>query len=84
MCNSIFMRPPAPTAASPAPAASAPGAAAAFAGLAGAVPGLLLLSSATYLLLMSAGLKQVVTVLCVWLLAGLLVLPAWLWKRLRG
>jgi hypothetical protein len=48
---------------------------AAFAGLAGAVPGLLLLSSATYLLLMSAGLKQVVTVLCVWLLAGLLVLP---------
>jgi hypothetical protein len=50
-------------------------AASAFAGLAGALPGLLLLSSATYLLLMSAGLKQVVTVLCVWLLAAVLVLP---------
>jgi hypothetical protein len=59
----------------PASAIPTPGAAAACAGLAGAVPGLLLLSSATYLLLMSAGLKQVVTVLCVWSLAGLLVLP---------
>jgi hypothetical protein len=43
--------------------------------LAGAVPGLALLSAATYLLLMSAGLKQLVTVLAVWMLAGLLVLP---------
>ena len=39
------------------------------------MPGLVLLSSATYLLLMSAGLKQSVTVLAVWLLAGLLMLP---------
>ena len=52
-----------------------PGAGSALVALAGAVPGLVLLSSATYLLLMSAGLKQVVTVLCVWLLAGLLVAP---------
>ncbi len=51
------------------------GAGPALVALAGATPGLLLLSSATYLLLMSAGLKQVVTVLCVWMLAGLLVLP---------
>lgn len=43
--------------------------------LAGAVPGLLLLSSAVYVLLMSAGLKQSVTVVSVWLLAGLLMLP---------
>jgi hypothetical protein len=43
--------------------------------LAGAAPGVLLMSSATYLLLMSAGLKQVVTVLAVWLVAGLLVIP---------
>jgi hypothetical protein len=43
--------------------------------LAGAAPGVVLLSSATYLLLMSAGLKQVVTVLAVWLVAGLLVIP---------
>jgi hypothetical protein len=35
----------------------------------------MLLSSAVYLLLMSAGLKQSVTVLAVWLLAGLLMLP---------
>jgi hypothetical protein len=48
---------------------------AAFIALAGAVPGLALLSEATYLLLMSAGLKQLVTVLAVWMLAGLLVLP---------
>lgn len=46
-----------------------------LAALAGAVPGLLLVASATHLLLLSAGLKQVVTVLAVWLLAGLLVLP---------
>ena len=57
------------------PGAPRVGAAAAVAGLAGAVPGLLLLSPATYLLLMSAGLKQVATVICVWLLADLLVLP---------
>ena len=43
--------------------------------LAGAVPGLLLMASATHLLLLSAGLKQVVTVLSVWMLGGLLVLP---------
>jgi hypothetical protein len=43
--------------------------------LAGAVPGLALLSAATSLLLMSAGLKQLVTVLAVWMLAGLLILP---------
>ena len=43
--------------------------------LAGATPGLLLVGSATHLLLLSAGLKQVVTVLAVWLVAGLLVLP---------
>jgi len=49
--------------------------AAALIALAGAVPGLVLMSSATYLLLMSAGLKQSVTVLAVWLLAGLLMLP---------
>jgi hypothetical protein len=48
---------------------------AALLALAGAVPGLVLLSAATYLLLMSAGLKQGVTVLAVWLLAGLLLLP---------
>ena len=49
--------------------------AAALIALAGAVPGLALLSSAVYLLLMSAGLKQGVTVVAVWLLAGLLMLP---------
>ncbi len=49
--------------------------AAALIALAGAVPGLALVSSAVYLLLMSAGLKQGVTVLAVWLLAGLLMLP---------
>ena len=49
--------------------------AAALVALAGAVPGVVLLSAATYLLLMSAGLKQTITVLAVWLLAGLLMLP---------
>jgi hypothetical protein len=49
--------------------------AAALIALAGAVPGIMLLSSAVYLLLMSAGLKQSVTVAAVWLLAGLLMLP---------
>ena len=43
--------------------------------LAGAAPGVVLMSSATYLLLMSAGLKQVLTVVAVWLVAGLLVIP---------
>ena len=43
--------------------------------LAGAAPGVVFLSSATYLLLTSAGLKQVLTLLAVWLAAGLLVLP---------
>lgn len=49
--------------------------------LAGAAPGVVLMSSATYLLLMSAGLKQVVTVLAVWLVAGLLVLPLEIVRR---
>jgi hypothetical protein len=49
--------------------------AAALIALAGAAPGLVLMSSATFLLLMSAGLKQSVTVTAVWLLAGLLMLP---------
>ena len=49
--------------------------AAALIALAGAVPGIALMSSATYLLLMSAGLKQSVTVMAVWLVAGLLMLP---------
>ena len=49
--------------------------AAALIALAGAVPGIALMSSATYLLLMSAGLKQGVTVMAVWLVAGLLMLP---------
>jgi hypothetical protein len=61
---------------------------ASFAGIAvsvaGAAPGLVLLSSSTYLLLLSAGLKQVVTVLAVWLACGLLVLPlAVVWRALR-
>jgi hypothetical protein len=43
--------------------------------LAGAAPGVVLMSSATHLLLMSAGLKQVLTVVAVWLVAGLLVIP---------
>jgi len=43
--------------------------------LAGAAPGVVLLSSADYLLLMSAGLKMVATVLVVWFVAGLLLLP---------
>ena len=49
--------------------------------LAGAAPGVILMSSATYLLLMSAGLKDVVTVLAVWLLAGLLVIPLEIVRR---
>ena len=49
--------------------------------IAGAVPGLVLMSSATWLLLMSAGLKDVVTVLAVWLTAGLLVLPLEIVRR---
>ena len=52
--------------------------------MAGAAPGVVLMSSATYLLLLSAGLKQVVTVLAVWLMAGLLVLPlAAVWRAFR-
>ena len=47
----------------------------------GAAPGLVLMSSSTWLLLMSAGLKDVVTVLAVWLTAGLLVLPLELVRR---
>ena len=58
--------------------------AAALIALAGAVPGLVLLSTATYLLLMSAGLKQGVTVLAVWLLAGLLMLPLAVVRRAFG
>jgi len=49
--------------------------AAAVISLAGTVPGISLMSSATYLLLMSAGLKQSITVTAVWLVAGLLMLP---------
>ena len=49
--------------------------------LAGAAPGIILMSSATYLLLMSAGLKQVITVLAVWLIAGLLVIPLEMARR---
>jgi hypothetical protein len=49
--------------------------------MAGAAPGLLLMSSSTWLLLMSAGLKDVVTVLAVWLTAGLLVLPLEIVRR---
>jgi hypothetical protein len=49
--------------------------AAAVIALVGAVPGIVLMSSVTYLLLMSAGLKQSVTVMAVWLVAGLLMLP---------
>ena len=52
--------------------------------VAAAAPGVVLLSSSTYLLLLTAGLKQVVTVLAVWLAAGLLVLPlAVVWRALR-
>jgi len=46
-----------------------------LAAVAGAAPGIVLASSGTYLLLLSAGLQQVVTVVAVWLVAGLLVLP---------
>lgn len=54
------------------------------AALAGAAPGIVLMSSATYLLLMSAGLKQVVTVIAVWLVAGLLIPPLTAaWAALR-
>jgi hypothetical protein len=49
--------------------------------LAGAAPGLVLMGSSTWLLLMSAGLKDVVTVLAVWLTAGLLVLPLEIVRR---
>jgi hypothetical protein len=49
--------------------------AAAAIALAGAVPGIVLMSNVTYLLLMSAGLKQSVTVTAVWLVSGLLMLP---------
>ncbi len=43
--------------------------------LAAAAPGVVLLSSAGYLLLMSAGLKTMATVLVVWFVVGLLLLP---------
>ena len=43
--------------------------------LAAAAPGVVLLSSAGYLLLMSAGLKTMATVLVVWFVFGLLLLP---------
>ncbi|NLE22016.1 MAG: M20/M25/M40 family metallo-hydrolase [Actinobacteria bacterium] len=55
--------------------------AAAAIALAGALPGVALMSSAVYLLLMSAGLKQGITVLAVWLLSGLLMLPLSLVER---
>jgi len=53
--------------------------------LAGAAPGVVLLSSAGYLLLMSAGLKTMATVLVVWFVIGLLLLPLAVARRgLRG
>ena len=48
---------------------------AAMVALLGALPAVLLLSDAAHLLLMAEGLKQVVTVMVVWLVVGLLVLP---------
>jgi hypothetical protein len=48
------------------------------------VPAMVLMSSATYLLLASAGLKQVFTVLAVWLTCGLLVMPLELVRRGLG
>ena len=48
------------------------------------VPAMVFMSSATYLLLASAGLKQAFTVLPVWFTAGLLVLPLELVRRALG
>jgi hypothetical protein len=48
------------------------------------VPAMVFMSSATYLLLASAGLKQAFTVLPVWFTAGLLVLPLELVRRTLG
>jgi hypothetical protein len=48
------------------------------------VPAMVFMSSATYLLLASAGLKQVFTVLAVWFTCGLLVLPLEIVRRALG
>jgi len=48
------------------------------------VPAMLFMSSATYLLLASAGLRQVFTVFAVWLTCGLVVLPLELVRRALG
>ena len=48
------------------------------------VPAVVFMSSATYLLLASAGLKQAFTVLLVWFTAGLVVLPLELVRRTLG
>lgn len=48
------------------------------------MPAMVFMSSATYLLLASAGLKQVFTVLAVWLTCGLLVLPLEVVRRALG
>ena len=49
-----------------------------------AVAGIVLLGSATWLLLMSAGLKQLITVTAVWFAGGLLVLPIAVVRRATG
>ncbi len=49
-----------------------------------AVVGIVLLGSATWLLLMSAGLKQVITVTAVWFAGGLLVLSIAVVRRATG
>jgi hypothetical protein len=49
--------------------------------LAAAAPGVVLLSAAGYLLLMSAGLKTMATVLVVWFVVGLLLLPLAVTRR---
>ncbi len=47
-------------------------------------PAMALMSSATYLLLASAGLKQVFTVLAVWFTCGLLIVPLEMVRRALG
>jgi Peptidase family M28 len=48
------------------------------------LPAMVFMSSATYLLLASAGLKQVFTVLAVWFTCGLLILPLEIVRRALG
>ncbi len=52
--------------------------------VAASLPAMVFMSSATYLLMASAGLKQAFTVLPVWFTAGLLVLPLELVRRTLG